>query len=635
MYDDLDITIGRNRAEVLGWLGEVGCDDLVAVDTETTGLDPHADGFRCRLFQVAHRQRVLIADLEADPDLWHTAALRLEELDGLTAVGWNLPYDAAALYAHDPSAPLLYDTGCCWDVDKIQRVVEPLTNLKGDGRFPKQFTRSGTLTAAAERAGVTELAEADHELFQVPRRGAPTMQLFETPGAKPSWRPANRNERGKVYRTAQLSDPKWVRYCALDPAAVLMLWQRYTENMGRRQWRAVLIDREVAEVVARNQIPYGMATDMEKLAEVRAQLVAEQTHNQEMLARFGCKGSATTQVKPALQRLGAEGNIRGDTGKEVWDMEVMQKLAYRGEGQVKELASLVIAHRSTAKRLASYVEPMMRERIYPEYRIPGTLTGRWSASNPPVQQLPGSGPYRSCLVARPGRVLIDADYDQLELRILGVMCYAQSIYDDVVGGQDMHRWAADQIWGEGKAAEIAYGVGRIAGRTYRDIAKRALYGWIYGATAASIYYETGVSRHKAGVILETLRRQHPKVHEASEKLNRQQFVDTIAGRRIPLIDRWQDAEAERLWPQSKKAMSWMVQGSSADIVNLALLRWWQSPERHPDARLWLAMHDQLIVEVPESEAQEQLEVLLGAMELNIADMPFTCSGASILGSRWG
>ena len=77
-----------------------------------------------------------------------------------------------------------------------------------------------------------------------------------------------------------------------------------------------------------------------------------------------------------------------------------------------------------------------------------------------------------------------------------------------------------------------------------------------------------------------------------------------------------------------------MQGSAADILSLAIGRWWRHPERHPDSRIWLALHDELIIECPIGVAVPQMAVLLSAMEFTINTVPFTCSGASILGTHW-
>ena len=100
------------------------------------------------------------------------------------------------------------------------------------------------------------------------------------------------------------------------------------------------------------------------------------------------------------------------------------------------------------------------------------------------------------------------------------------------------------------------------------------------------------------------------------------------------MDRWRNGAGTELYPKSRKALPCLVQGSAADILSLAICRWWRHPERHPGSRIWLALQDELIVECPIEVAEPQLEMLKSTMEFEINTVPFTCAGASIMGTHW-
>lgn len=263
---------------------------------------------------------------------------------------------------------------------------------------------------------------------------------------------------------------------------------------------------------------------------------------------------------------------------------------------------------------------------------PDTDTGRLSARNPALQQIPKSDPYgiRRAFVAAPGHVLLVADYSQLEIYVLAH--FLIELFDDyslayALESGDVHSWVARECWRE-ETSRLTDA--ELKESKYRSDVKSVIYGLNYGKTDAGL----GVAiRDSSGVGIGTraARELRERIYTALGGVTRYQdrvqqdairdgFVSTLLGRRRPLPEA-KSSDEYRQRAALRKALNTPIQGSAADIVTGAMLACCTIPW-HPfynkalgdlNARFLLQIHDELIYEVLARHAEEALDLLVRGM----------------------
>lgn len=636
-HTDLTVTLTDNQPTIHQWFRETaGCYydnagyQAVAIDTETTGVDVHAPGFAVRVVQFATAERVLITEnVQAACDALEAYARQVAAVgvSSLHVLAWNAAYDRNALLVDRGFD--LYRWATVWDVAAVQRVAEPRTSIsQSSDKFGKHLWLSGRLVDAAERVGVTSLREAEDDLH-----------AMEVEGRTKTERVTN------IYRTASLADRRWVRYCALDPAATWFLFYLYALRLKPHHWRTVLIERAVQEMMTTHTFD-GVSVDGDRWQQLHNLYTEAVDEAEATVKTAGLKSSSTGELRAFMERKGIESVEVTPTGKPSWNRYAIigtklklqkKKTLTDDEQEALRVMEAVEQHRRCHKLLTSHIDALAATdgegwnpkiwQVHPSYRIPATPTGRMSASNPPIQQIPATirnkgkydGALRSMFRAREGKVLLKADYSQLEVRLIAVMGHCRPLGEAIIRGDDLHSATATEVFGSEFNDHQRY------------MAKQTLFGWIYGAGARKMALSSGATHAVAKQLLETLNKLYPQIPVAYKKANAEPTVWTAAGRELLLMDRWKDTTGVELYPASRQALSWMVQGSAADVLSFALLRWHRHPERR--GRLWAAIHDEIIVETEPEDAERQLEVLCDSMRITLGGVPFDVEG-EVLGSHW-
>jgi len=295
------------------------------------------------------------------------------------------------------------------------------------------------------------------------------------------------------------------------------------------------------------------------------------------------------------------------------DAETLEKLRYD-----YPIVEYILQYRTYQKLYATYVEGLLQAagntgRIHTEFRQTETRTGRISSVNPNLQNIPirtelGSR-MRKFFVAREGNILLDADYSQIELRVLSSISDDENMIRAFLEGHDVHTETAAEIFGLPREM--------ITGELRRR-AKAVNFGIVYGIGAYSLSQDIKVSVKEAQDYINQYMRSYPKVSAYLEKTvedaRNNGYVTTSYGRRryIPELSNGNkqiQALGRRL------AMNTPVQGTAADIIKIAMIRvFGRLAKQCPDARLILQVHDELIVEVPEKEADLAAMILQEEME---------------------
>jgi DNA polymerase-1 len=312
--------------------------------------------------------------------------------------------------------------------------------------------------------------------------------------------------------------------------------------------------------------------------------------------------------------LGLPVQKRGKTGPST-DQEVLDRFASDPSVE-SEVPRLIVEYRQLTKLVNTYLVAL-KEAINPEsgrvhasFHQTVAATGRLSSSDPNLQNIPirtdVGREIRRAFVAEPGHVLISADYSQIELRLLAHLSDDEALIEAFRSGADIHTAAAADVFGVA-AADVT--------PQQRDAAKMVNFGIVYGITPFGLARRlgSGVTRDFAAGVIADYKARFPKIDEFLDKCVASAQA-TILGRRrpIPQINArnpQQRALGERM------AINSVVQGSAADLIKLAMIDLYRLlPKKFPDARMLLQIHDELVLEAPETQAEPVRKLVARRME---------------------
>ena len=304
----------------------------------------------------------------------------------------------------------------------------------------------------------------------------------------------------------------------------------------------------------------------------------------------------------------------GKKTKSGWSTDAATLDALRGYPLVED----ILQYRAYQKLNSTYVEGLLKVigedgRIHTRFNQTEARTGRLSSDNPNLQNIPirtelGSQ-LRAYFVAKPGCVLVDADYSQIELRILAHITGDEHMQQAFLNGEDIHRSTAAKIYGVPQSEVTP---------RLRSASKAINFGIMYGKGAYSLSKDIGVSVKEAEAFLRNYLDAFPKVSSYMEKTIADArecgYVSTLFGRRRALPELASNnhnirASGERM------ARNTPIQGTAADVIKLAMVRVWRRlRDEKMESRLILTVHDELIVEAPEAEAEKAAAILREEME---------------------
>jgi DNA polymerase-1 len=290
------------------------------------------------------------------------------------------------------------------------------------------------------------------------------------------------------------------------------------------------------------------------------------------------------------------------------DESVLEKLASRHEAPAK-----VLEYRRLAKLKNTYIDalPLLVNpetgRIHTSYNQAVAATGRLSSSDPNLQNIPVRTPegrlIRKGFVPEPGRLLVGADYSQIELRILAHCSGDERLSQAFRDGRDIHAATAEEIFGG-------------ADDERRRRAKAINFGIVYGMSAFGLAQRLSIDQGKAQEYIDLYFSRYPKVRGwiqgTLDEARRTRFVKTPFGRRryVPDIasrNRILSSAAERI------AINAPIQGGAADLMKLAMIRV-SRRLKGTGAKLILQVHDELVLEAPEAEADRAATIVREEME---------------------
>jgi DNA polymerase I len=422
-------------------------------------------------------------------------------------------------------------------------------------------------------------------LLEPARRGYPFAELCE--------------ERGLA---SDLEDP-----LAADAVLLVALAQWQRVQIAERGLEGVMNDIELPLVsVLREMELLGVRLNLARLAEITERVREElRSLEGEIFALAGEEftiGSPQQLGQILFEKLGLSRKRRGKTGYST-DARVLQ--AIRDEHEIvpkierwRELSTLAKTYLDVLPEVVD-----ARSRIHTTFLQAGAQTGRLASTNPNMQNVPIRTPLgreiRGCFEAEEGRVLISADYSQIELRVLAHAADEPVLKQIFERGEDVHTATASQVF-EVAADEIDPGM--------RSKSKMINYGIVYGLSDFGLADRLNIPREEAKLFIDAYLERFPRVAafiaETIERAKEQTYVTTLWGRRRQIPELQARNYQVRMLGE-RLAVNTVIQGTAADIIKLAMVRCHAAlTASQMQTRLLLTIHDELLFEAPPAELDE-------------------------------
>jgi DNA polymerase-1 len=301
-------------------------------------------------------------------------------------------------------------------------------------------------------------------------------------------------------------------------------------------------------------------------------------------------------------------------------VEVLEELAL-----THDLPRLILDWRAMSKLKGTYIDALPQlvnpatGRVHTSFNQAVAATGRLSSSDPNLQNIPIrtelGREIRRAFIAEPGHVLISADYSQIELRVLAHLSADETLIEAFRRGDDIHDQTANRVFGRD---------GGMDKHRKRSIAKMINYALLYGKTAFTLSKDIGVTPQAAQEFIDAYFAGFPRVRtfidRTIEEARASGVVRTMYGRRR-LVPELTSRNGQIRSAAERVAVNMPIQGTAADIMKRAMIDVHAALASRPQARMILTVHDELLFEVPEGEADDIASVvrdhMQGAAALNV------------------
>ncbi|GBQ98570.1 DNA polymerase I [Acetobacter nitrogenifigens DSM 23921 = NBRC 105050] len=567
------------------WVAEARTAGVCALDTETDGLDP----LQARMvgFSLATAPgRACYVPLLHEGTLDQPTG---EQLDTATAV--------------EILAPLLTDPG----------VLKVFHNAKFD-------------VLILARAGAADIAPIDDTMLisYAQSAGLHGQGMDELAKLHLGHTPISYDEVTGTGRNRvpfhQVPVKRATEYAAEDADVTLRLWLALRPTLRTNQALALYeqLERPLIGVLA-DMEKAGIKVDAPQLRRLSDDFAARMTEMEGQICALAGRpfnvGSPKQLGEILFDEMGLPGGKRGKAGAWSTDSSVLQDLADQGI----ELPERILAWRQLAKLKSTYTDALVQEmdpstaRVHTSFQMAITTTGRLSSNDPNLQNIPirteEGARIRHCFIAPPGKVLISADYSQIELRLLASVADVPTLLEAFELGQDIHARTASEVFGT-----PIEGMDPLTRRR----AKAINFGIIYGISAFGLAKQLGISPGEARAYIDAYFARYPGIRDYMEgrraEAKEHGYVLTPFGRRcyVPGIN---EKNAARRNYAERQAINAPLQGGAADIIKRAMVR---LPSALADANLpasmLLQVHDELLFEVEADAAKETAALVKTVME---------------------
>ncbi|MFZ7813257.1 DNA polymerase I [Acinetobacter lwoffii] len=321
--------------------------------------------------------------------------------------------------------------------------------------------------------------------------------------------------------------------------------------------------------------------------------------------------SSPKQVGEVLfEKLGLKGGKKTTTGQYSTSESVLEKIEH-------PIAQLILEYRGLSKLKSTYTDGLCKQanpdthRVHTSYHQALTATGRLSSTDPNLQNIPIRAEIgrqiRKAFVAPKGRVLLAADYSQIELRLMAHLSQDEALLDAFIHGQDVHRRTAAEVLGI-PLEEVT--------NDQRRQAKAVNFGLLYGMSEFGLIRQLGFTRQESQDYIKQYFHRYPGIYDYMQRTRQvaleQGFVETLLGRRLYTPD----IDARNMMVRKaaeRAAINAPLQGSAADIIKMAMIEVDKMLPKD-QAKMLLQVHDELVFEVDEDMADELAPKLAEVMQ---------------------
>lgn len=297
----------------------------------------------------------------------------------------------------------------------------------------------------------------------------------------------------------------------------------------------------------------------------------------------------------------------------------------------------ILEYRTLTKLKSTYADGLLKVigedgRIHTNFQMTVTATGRLSSTEPNLQNIPVrkelGAKIRRMFVASPKKVLVDADYSQIELRLLAHISNDETMRSAFLSGEDFHTVTASNVFNV-PLSEVT--------PLLRSRAKAVNFGIVYGISAFSLAQDIGVYQNEAKAYMDAYLAKYHGVRDYMKNIVEQAkqdgYVATLYGRRRNLPELKSPKFAVRSFGE-RVALNMPIQGTAADIIKIAMVNVHKRLKAEkPEAKLILQVHDELIVECPESDGEQVRAILKEEME-NAAHLSVPLVADTEIGHSW-
>ncbi|MEO0326958.1 MAG: DNA polymerase I [Pseudomonadota bacterium] len=579
----------RSQDKLEEWVDQIYAAGIVAIDTETTSLDPMeaelvgislatGPGKACYI-PLSHKSGQddllgggLVENQLITRDVLERLRPMLEDLS-ILKVGQNLKYDWLMLAENGVEMVGMDDT----------------------------MLMSYVLDAGRGGHGMDDLAKRhlDHNCIS----------YKELTGS------------GKSAITFDFVDiEKASRYAAEDADVTLRLWRVLKPRLVAEEMITVYerLERPLIETVARME-QRGVSVDRQILSRLSGELAQAAAGLESEI--FDSAGEVFNIGSPKqlgeilFGKLGLPGGKKTASGQFSTSAQVLEDLAAEGH----DLPHKIVGWRQLTKLKSTYTDALpgfinqRTKRVHTSYSMASTSTGRFSSSDPNLQNIPirtvEGRKIRTAFIAEKGNKLVSADYSQIELRVLAHIADIGQLKQAFADGLDIHAMTASEMFHtpiDGMDPMV------------RRRAKAINFGIIYGISAFGLANQLGIERSEASDYIKTYFERFPGIKDYMEETKRfckeHGYVETIFGRRAHYPDIKASNAQVRAFNE-RAAINAPIQGSAADIIRRAMVRMDQTlADANLSARMLLQVHDELIFETPEDEVDNTISIVTRTME---------------------
>jgi DNA polymerase-1 len=524
----------------------------LALDIETSGLDPLTDSLRT--IQVATPRYTLIVDAHTCPPQMLAPVITTVP----RFIGHNLKFDFKFLVA----AGLPWPTGQVFDT-----------------MLTAQLLGAGTPEGTLRQCGLAAVVERYLHL---------TLDKAEQ---RSDW-------------TGQLS-PRQLHYAAIDAAILLPLADTLEDALRRAGLcRVAAIEGACVPALAWLELaglPVQEAHWRERAASERHRMEALQATLDALVGQTSGNGDAFTLTSEPFVNWQSPSQVLARLQSRGYAIENTDSATLLALANVDPLIVHLLDYRDAAKRAGTYGQTWLDDHLHPvtgrihaDYLQLGSKAGRMSCARPNVQNLPRSAAYRGAIRPQEGHVLVKADFSQIELRLAAVIAPDEAMLAAFRAGKDLHVLTASQVLGIPEDQVEPH---------QRQLAKALNFGLIYGMGARRL-------QEHAWTTYRVRMREDEAIH------HRQRFFQTYRG-----MQQWHRQTAVRLKEEEvletrtsagrrrlavakfTEALNTPVQGTGADGLKLALTQLFASRDEAPNTRLIAVVHDEILAECPEADAE--------------------------------